>query len=221
MSLYVWIFFVYGVVDVFPLKFEYRPKAWKYHEFCCWNPCKLAVDYFYFITNHFYQTTPLSGKKWNVRSEATISLKDKCGRGRRGTVEECDGLSRCRPTGQNPPPLHDNIPSDRGGHRTVSLAAITHYSLSFIISKITPLTAFHKDLEEKSLLFLNNMIYKDINHYTITCIVNLLRFISKLIISYHVSSIINKFKTSLFMKNNLRKQNFVGLYTQLKSQNRI
>lgn len=190
------------------------------YEFRFWNPRKLAVD-FYFITDHFYQTTPLSGKKWNVRSVATISLKDKCGRGRRGTVEECDGLSRCRPTGQNPPPPHDNIPSDRGGHRTVSLAAITHYSLSFIISKITPLTAFHKDLEKTSLLSLNNMIYKDINHYIITCIVNLLRLISKSYQNYYVSSIISKCETSLFMKNNLWTPNFVGLYTQLKSLNRI
>lgn len=126
----------------------------------------LSWPYLQCITDHFYQTALLLGKKWNVRSEATISLKDKCGRGRRGTVEECDGLSRCRPTGQNPPPPPYNIPPDRGGHRTVSLAAITHYSLSFIISKITPLTAFHKDLEQTSLLFLNNMIYKDINHYS-------------------------------------------------------
>lgn len=119
------------------------------------------------------------------------------------------------------PPPHDYIPSDRGGHRTVSLAAITHYSLSFIISKITPLTAFHKGLEKTSLLFLNNMIYKDINHCIITCIVNLLRFISKSYQNYYVSSIINKCETSLFMKNNLRTQNFVGLYTRLKSLNRF
>lgn len=86
---------------------------------------------------------------------------------------------------ESPPPL-DYIPSDRGGHRTVSLAAITHYSLSFIISKITPLTAFHKDLEKTSLLFLNNMIYKDINHCIFTRIVNLLRLISKSYQNYYV-----------------------------------
>lgn len=105
------------------------------------------------------------------------------------------------PLGRIPPPS-DNIPSDRGGHRTVSLAAITHYSLSFIISKITPLTAFHKDLEKTSLLFLNNMIYKDINHYINTCIVNLLLLISKSYQNYYVSSIIFKCETSLFVKNN-------------------
>lgn len=124
--LYVWFF--YGVVDVLPLTFEY--KAWKYHKFCCWNPRKLAVGYFSFITDHFYQTTPLSGKKWNVRYEATISLKDKCGRGRRGTVEECDGLSRCRPTGQNPPPSRQHPLRPRGSSHSVTRS---HHPLLTII----------------------------------------------------------------------------------------
>lgn len=131
--LYVWIFFN-GVVDVLPLIFEY--KARKYHEFCCWNPRKLAEDYFYFIADHFYQTTPLSGKKWNVRSEATISLKDKCGRGRRGTVEECDGLSRCRPTGQNPPPTTTSP-------QTAGVIAQCH-------SQPSPITHYHL-LSQRSL----------------------------------------------------------------------